>query len=157
MAAAEGTRGPSEGRWQTDATIALERLVRWMADKHGLAVALSVEPDAPAGAGDVRVLLYEAVRELLFNVVKHSGVKTSRVEISKQDEYVVVTVADDGAGFDPARLNPGENSTVGFGLHSLRERFHVIGGKMEIDSAPGKGSRFRLMVPLTTAISKLPQ
>ena len=149
MAAAEGTRGPSEGRWQTDATIALERLVRWMADKHGLAVALSVEPDASAGAGDVRVLLYEAVRELLFNVVKHAGVQTASVTLRRgPGDQVQIVVADNGVGFDPATVTSAGAGGGGFGLFSIRERLKLVGGRLEVESAPGQGSRFTLTVAL---------
>ncbi|HSB67825.1 MAG TPA: PAS domain S-box protein [Candidatus Methylomirabilis sp.] len=130
-------------------TLALEWLARWMADKHGLAVELAVEPDVPAGAGDVRVLLYEAVRELLFNVVKHAGVKSASVTLRRgQNGQVQIVVADSGVGFDPATLTPASADAGGFGLFSVRERLELVGGRLEVESAPGQGSRFTLTVPL---------
>jgi CheY-like chemotaxis protein len=61
-----------------------------------------------------------------------------------------VTVSDEGAGFDPCRLLPAGDGG-GFGLFSIRERIGIFGGRLEIDSAPGKGSRVALTVPLGKA------
>jgi PAS domain S-box-containing protein len=128
----------------------LEWLARWMADKHGLAVTVDVEQDVPAGAGDVRVLLYEAVRELLFNVVKHAGVKAASVALRRgPDGQVQIVVADSGVGFDPATARPA-GAGGGFGLFSIRERLDLVGGRLEVESAPGQGSRFTLTVPHAT-------
>jgi signal transduction histidine kinase/ActR/RegA family two-component response regulator len=132
-------------------TPALEWLARWMADKHGLAVALSVEPDAPAGAGDVRVLLYEAVQELLFNVVKHAQAKSASVTLRRgPGDQVQIVVADNGVGFEPATVTSAAAGGGGFGLFSIRERLDLVGGRLEVESAPGQGSRFTLTVPLGT-------
>ena len=135
----------------TEAGIAptLEWLARWMGEKHGLAVKLAVEQDIPSVAGDVRVLLYEAVRELLFNVVKHAGVKSASVTLRRgQNGQVLIVVADSGVGFDPATVTPVGVGGGGFGLFSIRERLDLVGGRLEVESAPGEGSRFTLTVPL---------
>jgi signal transduction histidine kinase/ActR/RegA family two-component response regulator len=132
-------------------TPALKWLARWMADKHGLAVALALEYDAPAGAEDVRVLLYEAVRELLFNVVKHARVKSASVTLRRgPGDQAQIVVTDTGVGFDPATATSAGAGGGGFGLFSIRERLDLVGGRLEIESAPGKGSRFTLTVPLGT-------
>ena len=65
-----------------------------------------------------------------------------------------MTLEDDGAGFDPSQLPYDEGKLGGFGLLSVRQRFAAIGGRMEIDSAPGKGCKLQLIVPLTAAVSK---
>ena len=118
-----------------------------MNDNHDLNVALSIEenPDLPE---DVKVLVFEAVRELLFNAVKHAGVSWARVAVGRDGgPGIRVTVSDEGAGFDPKTLNRSEEILSGLGLFSIRERIELIGGRFEIESAPGKGSRFTLSVP----------
>jgi signal transduction histidine kinase/FixJ family two-component response regulator len=127
----------------------LEWLARWMADKHGLTVKLSMEEDITQPSEDVRVLLFESVRELLFNAVKHARVRSVTLSLRQiEGREVQITVSDTGPGFDPAGLKrPGE-AGGGFGLFSIRERLDLIGGRMEIDSAPGRGSRFVLTGPV---------
>jgi PAS domain S-box-containing protein len=127
----------------------LEWLARWMADKHGLTVELAVEHDAPVGAGDVRVLLFEAVRELLFNVVKHAQVKTAAVTLRRgPGGEMQIVVADNGVGFDPAMSRSAGAGGSGFGLFSIRERLDLVGGRLEVESTPSQGSRFTLTVPV---------
>ena len=94
-------------------------------------------------------MLFVAVRELLFNVVKHGQVQQAWVRVSRLPEnQLKIVVSDQGAGFDPARLRACEGTRSGFGLFSLRERLESLGGQMEVESAPGKGSRFTLLAEL---------
>lgn len=133
---------------------ALEWLARWMADKHGMFVDLALESDAAPAAEDVNVLLFEAVRELLFNAVKHSGAKSAAVSLRRLEGGLVqIVVSDAGRGFDPKAVKPAGVSGGGFGLFSIRERLDLIGGQMGIDSAPGRGSRFALTAPLGRPVS----
>jgi signal transduction histidine kinase len=95
--------------------------------------------------------LFQSVRELLFNVVKHAGVDEATVSLSQVPRprpSVMVEVTDRGRGFEPAkrRLVPTEEG--GFGLFSIRERIDLIGGRVEVASSPGKGTRVTLSVPL---------
>ncbi|MCE5327484.1 MAG: PAS domain S-box protein [Planctomycetaceae bacterium] len=128
----------------------LEWLERWMADKHGLIVDLSrQEEQLPTLEDDVKILLFESVRELLFNAAKHAKVRSVNVDIRRiEGERLQVTVSDAGPGFDPSSLKKAGQIGAGFGLFSIQERLTFIGGAMAIDSDPGKGSRFRLTVPL---------
>jgi PAS domain S-box-containing protein len=134
-----------------DGTLAdgLEWLARWMADHHGLAVVLSEMPAFPALAEDMKVLLFESVRELLFNAVKHAHVRSVTVNLRwPRENELQIVISDSGRGFDPAALKrPGEVGG-GFGLFSIRERLDLIGGRMEIQSSPGRGSRITLTVVL---------
>ena len=126
---------------------ALEWLVRWMHEQHGLTVELQAEGEVEPAAEDVTVLLFQAARELLFNTVKHAGVKSARVQLTHANDQIRLSVTDEGAGFDPAQLRAEGGSSGGFGLFSVRERLNLLGGRMEIDSAPGKGSRCTLLAP----------
>jgi CheY-like chemotaxis protein len=127
---------------------ALEWLARWVEDKHQLTMHLEAQgPDAIVGQ-DIAIMLFHATRELLFNVVKHAGVKSARVQVVRADGDVRITVTDEGAGFDPAAIRNGRGVSGRFGLFSICERLGMLGGRLEIDSTPGQGSRFTLIAPL---------
>ena len=130
----------------------LEWLARWMADKHGLVVELSMDGPLPPLPEDVRVLLFESLRELLFNAVKHAHARTVGVSVRRVDgDRLQITVSDSGPGFDPAALEQNGGIGGGFGLFSIRERLSFVGGRVEIDSTPGRGSRVMLIAPLSGA------
>ncbi len=125
---------------------ALEWLGDWMEAKHGLAVAVNADEQADPGNQDVRILLFQATRELLFNVVKHAHVSRAELRLCQAEDEVRIAVSDQGVGFNPGQNRPGPASSNGFGLFSIRERLELVGGKMEIESTPGSGSRFTLTV-----------
>jgi len=126
---------------------ALEWLARWMREKHGLTVDVHVVGDLATATEDIRILLFQAARELLFNVVKHAVVKAARVELVYGTDTIRLSVADGGAGFSPEQIRTAGGSTGGFGLLNLHERLDMLGGHLEIDSAPGQGSRFTVVAP----------
>ena len=125
----------------------------WLAertrDQYGLVVQVSADPLANSDRKDVRTLLFESVRELLFNAVKHAQVDRVTIDLSlDQDDALCITVADRGIGFDPAGLvERGKGGQAGWGLFSIRERLTLLGGRFDIESAPGQGTRFRLVAP----------
>ncbi len=134
---------------------ALEWLVRWMHENHGLAVRLQTAPGMDPEREDITVLLFQSIRELLFNVVKHAGVKSARLDISRDEENRLrMTVIDQGEGFDPDTVWEKTESGAGFGLFSIRERLTLLGGSMQVESAPGMGASFSLVVPLELARNK---
>ena len=111
----------------------LEWLARWIEDKHGLKVHLDVDPNAVTGREDVRVLLFQSVRELLFNVVKHAHVSEAQVDLKRDGNQLVVAVEDCGTGFDPDTLRAEYSiDRAGFGLVSIRERLAMLGVSFEV-------------------------
>ena len=126
---------------------AIRWLARWMGEKHGISVEVTADTDVPPDAEGVSALLFQSVRELLFNVVKHAGAAAAHVSISADDGKLRIVVADKGAGFDVAGAYA-RGSEGGFGLFSIRERIDLLGGRMDIDSAPGMGTRVTLVAPL---------
>jgi PAS domain S-box-containing protein len=126
---------------------ALEWLALWMQERHGLAVKLSVPSQVDSPAKDIAVPLFQATRELLFNVVKHAGAKSALVQLDRLDDGIRIVVSDEGGGFDPAGLRVAGGSAGGIGLFSMRERLHLLGGKVEIESTPGQGTRITLIAP----------
>jgi PAS domain S-box-containing protein len=127
----------------------------WLANRiqeqYRVVVTVTADPRANPEANDIRILLFEAVRELLFNAVKHSG--SDRVDINLAlgpGDTINIDVSDEGFGFDPdVTLHHRNQQQVGLGLFSIRERFALLGGHLNIQSAPGKGARFSLILPRT--------
>ena len=121
-----------------------------MKTRYGLDVETSVEAGCRIADPTVRVALYQVLRELLFNVVKHAGTDHAHLTARPAPAEtapggVVVTVEDSGAGFDPATVAGGGGT--GLGLASLHGRLELVGGRIEVDSAPGDGTRIAITVP----------
>jgi CheY-like chemotaxis protein len=129
---------------------ALEWLVRWMHQKQGLNVNLIAGEKIRLNQGDLDVLLFQAVKELLFNAIKHAGVKEAKVRVNLKGGQMQISVEDDGAGFDQTQLRAAGGKAGGFGLFNLSERLKLLGGRMTIDSSPGNGSRILLSVPIAS-------
>ncbi len=126
-------------------------LAEWMAEKHGVSVGLDIDASAGPLLEEVKALLFESVRELLFNVAKHAQVKTAALSLRMvEGDQAQIVVADSGIGFDPKLVMTAQAPGIGFGLFSLRQRIDLIGGKVSVTSRPGKGSRFTLMIPVKT-------
>jgi PAS domain S-box-containing protein len=132
---------------------ALTWLANWTQEKYKLTVQISADPRADSARKDVRTLLFESVRELLFNAVKYA--RTGRVTLTLElgaDDQLCITVTDQGVGFEPARLDDRSlNGQVGWGLFRIRERLTLLGGRLDIDSALGMGTRVRIVAPRDTA------
>jgi len=88
------------------------------------------------------------VRELLFNVLKHSQASCARVCMRRDGKHLRVSVEDNGVGFAPDKLGASAGKMEGFGLFSIRERLNYFGGRMEIESTPGEVTRVILTTPL---------
>jgi signal transduction histidine kinase len=121
--------------------------LRWLAGqieaKYGLAVHVRADGKVDLPSDTLTSLLYRTVQELLFNVVKHARVDEARIMIRQHGRCVCLSVRDQGRGFDPQQLR----EVAGYGLLSIRERVELLGGRMKIKSAPGKGSSFFIVVP----------
>src|SRR5262245_11873187 len=134
--------------------------VTWLADrmwtKYGLKVRVTADAGADVDRKDVRMLLFESLREILFNVVKHAHVDSAEVSLAMgADDMLVITVTDRGAGFDLTALDDGRTGNTGLGLLSIRERLAWLGGRLEIESAPGRGAQFRLVSPRLSFLRSL--
>ena len=119
-----------------------------MQELHGLQVNLRVARELPLPHEVLRVLLFQIVRELLFNVVKHAGVSEATVTLRQEAAGTLeIEVADQGQGFDPAHLESAISKETGLGLGSIQNRLEFFGGGLEVLSAPGEGSSFTIVLP----------
>jgi len=100
-----------------------------------------IDPAAAAELAGRAGDLIQLAREALSNVSRHAGAATCRVSLYPTEEGAVLEVDDDGRGFDPARTSGGQ------GLRNLRERAAALGGRAEIASAAGEGTRIRVTIP----------
>lgn len=130
---------------QSGLTVALDWLGREMNDRFGLEVEVVSDSASEVEGDRVKLIVYRAVQELLFNVVKHAKVNRARVVVSTDHDSIVAVVEDHGRGFDPALLS--RDRLDGLGLPSLRERVSAIGGTLEVDTRPGGGSRVAVSLP----------
>jgi PAS domain S-box-containing protein len=134
---------------------ALRWLANWTHDKYKVDVQVVADPRADSERRDVRTLLFESVRELLFNAVKHAHADRATLDLALDaDDQLCITVTDQGIGFEPAGLDDRSKAgQVGWGLFSIRERLTLLGGRFDVDSAPGRGTRVRLVAPRGAAQS----
>jgi signal transduction histidine kinase len=92
-------------------------------------------------------VLFRNTRELLANVVKHAGAGLVEVRLDCQGDEFQVIVTDDGRGFSPTEVAQRPTSEGSFGLFSIRERMADLGGRLDLDSAPGRGCTAVLRMP----------
>lgn len=127
---------------------AVEWLVRQAREQRGLTAEFKDDRRAKPVDNDVRVLLFQAVRELLVNVAKHAHANKVKVSTRRVGDEIRVSVADDGVGFDTSRGSSQSYTSGGFGLFSIHERLGHIGGYLKVESTPGRGTRVSLVAPI---------
>ncbi|TXH25525.1 MAG: sensor histidine kinase [Mycobacterium sp.] len=128
---------------QLGLTPAVRELLRQFESRTRPAVRADLEE---VGKPDAQQLLYRAARELLTNIGKHAQATTVSVRLGRIGNRVVLTVADDGVGFDPAVVSR-YVADGHIGLGSLLARFDAMGGSMLVDSAVGGGTRVTVTSP----------
>ncbi|MDT8379368.1 MAG: response regulator [Desulfotignum sp.] len=123
-------------------------LVTYMKKKFGFTLKPEVDDTIDPIAENTCFLLFQCTKELLLNVVKHSGENHATVSISRtHDQKIKIIVSDNGNGFEPETFEENQNNTTSLGLFSIEERLKDIGGRMMIASAPGQGTTITLTAP----------
>jgi PAS domain S-box-containing protein len=127
--------------------------LRWLADQmqqHGLTVALHVKEDRlrlPL-SDEQEVLLFQSVRELLMNAVKHARTESATITLSRSDSLIRLVVQDQGCGFDPTAMPASDPLSMQFGLFSIQERMQALGGRFILVSESSWGTTATLILPL---------
>ncbi len=132
----------------------LKWLGRWMKEKYNLDVTFAIAEDVPALPEDITAFLFQSVKELLFNTAKHAKILSARVNVAASQDHIRIVVSDDGAGFDQSQLTLHGGQAGGFGLFGISERLGIMGGSMNIETAPGGGTSITLISPLSKAASR---
>ncbi|MBN1341900.1 MAG: PAS domain-containing protein [Phycisphaerae bacterium] len=137
--------------------IGLSAAVHWLTEQihrqHYLDIAVEDEARITSIRLEPRILLFQAIRELLINVVRHAKATEVEVRMRLVDDDLWIAVADNGCGFDRANVSPGGS---GLGLLGIRERLSALEGRVDVDSAPGRGARITIAVPLRNVIGDTP-
>jgi PAS domain S-box-containing protein len=128
---------------------ALEWLGEELQEQYGMKVEVCDDHEPKVLEYGLRSFIFQAVRELLVNVVKHAGVSCARVGLKRDGEHLVITVTDEGRGFDPVAEQSRKARSGGFGLFSVRQKIEYLGGLFLIDSKPGTGTSVTIRILLT--------
>jgi signal transduction histidine kinase len=132
----------------------LEWLAQTMQETYKIKIETDIARENVIQPEELKVLLFESARELLFNVVKHAGSSSARLKMEQTEAgNLWVSVSDQGVGFDSKKLMKDLGRNDCFGLFSIRERLELLGGRLEIESSPGNGAVFNLIVPLGQNLS----
>jgi len=127
---------------------AVERELAALKRRTGISTSVLFEGAFDALTASQRIALLRVLQEALSNVRHHSGSREVAV-IMREETFkgVCMEIRDDGRGFDPARVVPAENGESGIGLVGMRERLRLLGGQLEIESAPGGPTTVRATLP----------
>jgi signal transduction histidine kinase len=133
--------------------LGLEQAIDWLGQKviagRGINFRLNNNNQLTQISQELKILLFQIVRELLNNVAKHAQAKETLVSIGKVGDSILIEVEDDGIGLDVSRIGDYSGGPVGFGLFSIRERLNHIGGDFHIDSSPTGGAKVSISVPIS--------
>ena len=128
--------------------LGLSQAFKWLIDqfreKHNLEIVLEDNEIKKPFDHNIRFFIFQAVRELLVNIVKHAKASNVKISVTSDDEKLCITLEDNGTGFPDYPANKS-----GYGLFNIRERMNHINGQFEIDSNPGGGTRVSLVVPFS--------
>ncbi len=126
---------------------AIEWLVEQTSKEHGFEIVLKGDDALEPISNNLRVLVFRAARELLFNIVKHAEANQVEVSITRKAEHLVISVQDDGVGM-PAGVTSAPSGAEGFGLFSIKERLNHFGGHLGVHSEPHRGTRVVMELPV---------
>ena len=123
----------------------LKRYIDGSAEKSGVPTSLTVIGTERRFTGYKEVALFRIAQDVLVNVRQHAHATRATVTLDLAEDSVRLSVEDNGSGFD---VNEVLNVRKGIGLSTLRERVEMMGGQAQIDSAPGRGTRVSLVIPI---------
>jgi len=127
---------------------AIQWLTQSFSERGPLSIELSFEPADIVYPKDVSTAAFRIVQEALTNIVRHSGAESARVMARHSGDELQLDITDNGRGMDLARPRRER-----LGLIGMSERAHMLGGSMEIDSAPGRGTRISVRLPLSDKLA----
>lgn len=118
---------------------------------YGLQVEITLEQHAASVKHlryEIRPILFYATRELLLNVIKHSGVNKARVLLQRTADLLEISVTDTGSGFTVDHSREPSSRQGGFGLYNLKQKLEYLGGKLLINTQPEQGTSVTISFPL---------
>jgi two-component system sensor histidine kinase UhpB len=126
--------------------------IRWYArtnlEEAGISAQVQSEGEIEPLAPELKSTLFRIAQEAINNVVRHSQAKSARIALNRNDREIRLEIEDDGRGFDVATAAEQALQSQRLGLLGIQERAELVGGKVKLDSIPGKGTRLQVNVPL---------
>lgn len=136
------------------ANAGLEAALKWLAqeflENYGLMVKITDDNSFKPLKYEIRSAIFQIVRELLLNVVKHAGTQKGWITIQRSKDIIEIKVEDDGCGADLASFSYDNPKPGGFGIFNIKSKIEYLGGEMLIESAHGSGTRVSIRAPLDT-------
>ena len=126
---------------------AVDWYLKGFGKRHGLRVDLVQDRMGERLQPEAEVTAYRMIQEALTNVVKHAHATSCRVYLQRLANTLLVTVEDDGIGFDPVSIDRSAG-VYRLGLIGIRERVTQLGGRLRLESAPGAGTRLTVELPV---------
>jgi PAS domain S-box-containing protein len=123
-------------------------LINYMQKSYGLKIISHIEWDVESIKGELQLMLTQMVRELLSNVVQHSGVSEAQLEVKCLNCRIEIVVSDKGKGFNSGEVFERRKDETRLGLFSISERLSLFGGELIIQSVIGQGTTCTLVLPL---------
>jgi signal transduction histidine kinase len=140
--------------YQVGLESAIRELTIRIQKQHGIEIAFDDDRQPKPMSDDTRYFLFRATRELLLNVVKHAHATAVRVSIKKENASIQIRVSDDGVGFELTGEHVYASERGSFGLFSIRERAHQLGGSLTVESEPGRGTQVTVAIPLSDVVKQ---
>ncbi|MBI1805668.1 MAG: PAS domain S-box protein [Ignavibacteria bacterium] len=132
--------------------LSLEAAIEWLSEQmqqqHKIEFRFIDDKQAKPVVDELRIVLFQAVREVFMNVIKHANAQRVTVGVLKENTNIRIDIQDNGIGFDSSAQTNSTDAGGGFGLFNIRERLAYLGGKVEISSWPHAGTTVTIKAPL---------
>jgi PAS domain S-box-containing protein len=133
-------------------SLGLEATLRWLAERHcqrtGSAAQVVGHLSGTTPSPEIAIACFRVAQEALTNVVRHAAAQNVWIELSQSESVLELVVRDDGVGFDVARTQEQAAKRGRLGLLGMAERVQLLGGRLQVESEPGRGTRIRALFPL---------
>jgi PAS domain S-box-containing protein len=126
----------------------LEWFTRQYAERYEIGVVLECEVEEAEIPSHVATATYRIIQEAMGNVAKHAKAKRVVIDVRSDTEALRVQITDDGVGFDMALLPQAQKTRGCSGMLNMKERVHFLGGDFRLETAPGKGTKLTLAIPV---------
>lgn len=128
-------------------SLALETLVKEVSEQAGLDAVCQCNLQNREVPNEVEAVLYRIAQEGVTNILRHAKAAHMNLRVERTPQDIVMIIEDDGAGFDPQKLGSHQQKRH-LGLISMRERAEILGGSLDVFTAPGKGTTIQVRIPI---------
>jgi two-component system sensor histidine kinase UhpB len=125
--------------------------LRWHLDRHAQRAQVKVHFSSDLGGrlpAEIETVCFRVAQEALTNTLRHARACTVWVELRRRDDEIQLSIRDDGIGFDVAEARQRALDGQSLGLLGMQERVALVGGRLDIDSRPERGTEIRVSIPI---------